>query len=34
MKVSLEAVKRLKWGLDITQEERINLCECIEEQLE
>ena len=29
----LEAVKRLKWGYAITQEEHINLCECIEQEL-
>ena len=33
MNECLEAIKRLKWGLDITQEERINLCECIEKEL-
>jgi len=33
MNEGLEAIKRLKWGLDITQEERINLCECIEKEL-
>ena len=33
MSKELEAVKRLKWGLDITHEERINLCECIEKEL-
>lgn len=33
MSKALEATKRLKWGLDITQEERINLCECIEKEL-
>ena len=29
----LEEIKRLKWGLDITHEERINLCEYIEKEL-
>ena len=29
----LEEIKRLKWGWDITHEERINLCECIEKEL-
>lgn len=29
----LEEIKRLKWGFDITNEERINLCECIEKEL-
>ena len=33
MSKGFEALKRLKWGLDITQEERINLCECIEKEL-
>lgn len=33
MSKGLEATKRLKWGLDITHEERINLCECIEKEL-
>ena len=33
MSKELEALKRLKWGLDITQEEHINLCECIEKGL-
>lgn len=33
MSKGLEATKRLKWGLDITHEERINLCECIEKAL-
>jgi len=29
----LEEIKRLKWGLDITREEWINLCEFIEKEL-
>ena len=33
MNKGLEELKRLKWGLDITHEERINLCECIEKEL-
>ena len=33
MNESLEATKRLKWGYAITREERINLCECIEQAL-
>lgn len=33
MNKGLEALKRLKWGLDITQEERIGLCECVEQEL-
>lgn len=33
MSKGLEATKRLKWGYAISQEERINLCECIEKEL-
>lgn len=33
MNKGLEEIKRLKWGLDITHEERINLCESIEQEL-
>ena len=33
MSKGLEAIKRIKWELDITLEERINLCEYIEKEL-
>ena len=33
MSKGLEVLKRLKWGYDITHEERITLCECIEKEL-